>query len=781
MEKYPSMLPKQYLRTYPAPILGDFNRGPTILNDPGDFPDICVGAVNEWYNQQPDPSKCKHFPPEYKPHDDGWVTLNCRYDFFCVGEDSGPYLTYEIMSSCPEGYERDASVNFQAPDACKMDPRKKPEKNVGTPPCESSDGNPIDTRSGNKFQREIDYEFAGPHKIVVSRSYNSRRMRLAPLWTSNYFAKIVQLDFPVTAVLMFRPDGLIIYFRYMNGAWSADSDESGHLTATGFDSVGRVTGWLYRTKANEIETFNIYGYMDKRYQASGMASVSIVDKDGRLMSVMDSFGRSFSAAPNDGKLFSYLDPEGFGTSISYPLFPDRPESITFQDGGNKSYQYDAQVYGDVQSSLIAIVDEEQREFARWGYDYVPIDQWQLQAFAKSSQHGAAKERVELNYLPDGTVLVRSPLGAESTKSFTDILGARRLTSQSKVGGSGCAASAMNISHDINGNISVVDDFVGNRSCSKYDLDRNLKTVEVEGLPTSQQCGSVLNDNAALPPNARKIIRAWHPVWNLEIVRAEPLRITTTVYNGQVDPISSSKVNCVPEGTPLLPDGSDVAVVCRRYEHATIDITGSQGFSAVRGDSRHWEYTYNSVGQVLTELDPNGNEKIYEYWNNTLFNGTEAHTMGDLKSLREQVAVVNGAKKYRVTNYLSYDKAGRVKSTQLPNGALETRTYTARGWLETVGLAPSTGGLTQQTRLEYYKTGLLKKATRPDGHWTQYTYNDAHWLTDTEDSAGNKVHYEHDNMGNVKLERYSGADGNTAREVVRDYDALGRLQSVTGVQ
>jgi hypothetical protein len=93
------------------------------------------------------------------------------------------------------------------------------------------------------------------------------------------------------------------------------------------------------------------------------------------------------------------------------------------------------------------------------------------------------------------------------------------------------------------------------------------------------CLNRIPSGAALPEGARKISYQWHPQLPLKTGIAEPGFITTIVYNGQPDPFNGgATANCAPPDA-LLPDGSPIAIVCKRVKQATLDSDGSQGFSA----------------------------------------------------------------------------------------------------------------------------------------------------------------------------------------------------------
>src|SRR5688500_16086036 len=108
------------------------------------------------------------------------------------------------------------------------------------------------------------------------------------------------------------------------------------------------------------------------------------------------------------------------------------------------------------------------------------------------------------------------------------------------------------------------------------ISRNLETSRTEGLTAG----------GAPTPQTRTISTAWDVNFRLPTQIAEPLRITTNVYDA--------------DGTACGARGA----LCSRTVQATNDASGAQGFSATTvGTPRTWTYTYNANGSVLTVNGP----------------------------------------------------------------------------------------------------------------------------------------------------------------------------------
>jgi YD repeat-containing protein len=282
----------------------------------------------------------------------------------------------------------------------------------------------------------------------------------------------------------------------------------------------------------------------------------------------------------------------------------------------------------------------------------------------------------------------------------------------------------------------------------------------------------------LPSNVRKTSTQWHPDWRLDVKRAEPKRLTTNVYNGRPDPFNgNATASCAPS-TALLPDGKAIAVLCKSVEQATSDTNGAQGFSATLQagiPNRVQSYTYNQYGQVLTSTDARNNTTSYVYYSDTSFTGTDpnsvGHTLGDLQSMTNAAG--------HLTQYTQYDKSGRLLQSIDANGATTNNQYSPRGWLTQASVTSAGGGTPLVTSYGYDLAGQLTSVTYPGQGPITYSYDAAHRLTGITDAAGNSVSYTLDNAGNRTAEQFKDPSGVLAKSIGRAFDALNRVQSVSG--
>lgn len=239
-------------------------------------------------------------------------------------------------------------------------------------------------------------------------------------------------------------------------------------------------------------------------------------------------------------------------------------------------------------------------------------------------------------------------------------------------------------------------------------------------------------------------------------------MTTNIYNGQPDPFNGNAVASCAPADAILPDGSPIAVLCKKVEQATLDSNGAQGFAAQLDSSvsaRVWHYTYNQWGQLLSETDPANATTTYSYYASTNTN----YTRGDLQSIVDPEG--------KSTLFTRYDPNGRVLSQTSPNGVVTQNTYDARGRL----LTQSVGDMV--TVMTYLPTGLLHTLTQPNGYRITYAYDGAHRLTGWSDNRGHSGIYTLDAAGNRTSEQTKDAAGQLAYKAHYTIDALNRVASV----
>ncbi len=680
----------------------------------------------------------------------------------------------------------------------------------GNPPsCNLSAGNPIYPLHGNK--REVvnagfaigslglsftyDSVVKSPMAAGGSRPVVAKPASLGQLWTTALHRRILVQGAKLGA-LADRGDGRIVSFAGNgSGSYVPTADTSDRLLTVrgGFRYIDAAARSFenYDNGGNLLSIYYSNGEsVNFGYSTAGTPG-AVAPAPGYLIQATDNRGRLINlayhlppnAAPDAGGRISQItDPSGQTINFSYDL-KGNLSSILWPDGSTRSFIYDD---AGKPWALSGVSDELGVRYSTYTYDAAgrAVSTEYVGGVNKFSTSYATPPEVMVTEIVDTVaqairrnhswsvpqgIQLSNPNGSNAGLTATSINGKNYLGGRSQPAGAGCAASSSALTYDANGNAASKDDFNGSRMCMKYEPTRNLPTVAVEGLAggaTGVACGSVVPDAATLPVGSRKTSTAWHPTWRLAVKVAAPGRMTTNVYNGQPEPFTGVVASCAPASAPL-PDGSPVAVLCKTVEQATTDADGSLGFAGVpQADtpSRTTSYTYNANGQVLTakgartDLD---DTTTYAYYADT----TTSHTLGDLQS------VTNAAG--HVTHYTRYNKAGQLLESVGPNGVVTASVFDSRQRL----LSTSVGG--QLTSYGYDAAGQLIRVTQPDASYVGFEYDAAHRQTAVFDNRGNRIEYALDNQGNRVAENVKDSSGALRRQMARSFDALGRLQHLSG--
>ena len=358
--------------------------------------------------------------------------------------------------------------------------------------------------------------------------------------------------------------------------------------------------------------------------------------------------------------------------------------------------------------------------------------------------GVNTNRYQLNFDPSGLkTTVTDPLGSVRTYNFTNILGVLKQTSQDQPGGSGCGAASSNLGYDANGNVAFRVDFNGHRTNYAYDLTRNLETLRTEGL------GNTGSATAA----TRSIATTWHATWRLPIQIIEKNAAGTALR--QIDLVYDNRGN--------------------KTSQSIKDI----GLGITRTTT--WTYTYSAIasGQIDQLVIKGPRTDVVDSTTITFWpadatcagagTGYDKGCRGQIKQIANAVG--------QITQYNRYNQHGQVEQIIDPNGLTTNLTYDARQRL--TQRSNSDGVKTETTQYQYDGVGQLIQTIQPDNSTITYTYDGAHRLTTIADSLGNSIAYTLDAIGNRTGEQVKDPAGTLARQTSRIFDALNRLQTVTG--
>jgi RHS repeat-associated protein len=650
--------------------------------------------------------------------------------------------------------------------------------NPKQPPEDCCVGNPVNPAYGAKYQEEVDFPGTAAGELKLVRFYNSARdpekaSGFGDSWTHGYLRRLAVIltssgsPIPYEAVFARRPNGQIFVFKRISGVWQPDADVNASLVEV-LDQQNQVTGRrLTVGDRQEVESYDLVGRLTSIQERTGRTQTltysdgtgganggflldangnptTTVIPQGTLIRITDSGGRVMQFGYDmPVRISKIVDPMGWVYRYQYGA-NNNLMTVTYPDLRTRQYVYNepANTSGaNLPRALTGIIDENNVRYATYKYD--------PQGRAVSTEHANGVDSYVLSYSLDASgnpvsTSVTDARGTTRNYSFASAVGAVKQTGLDQPGASSFQAQT----HDANGNVASRTDWNGNRTNYAYDLARNLETSRTEGLTSA----------GGTTPQTRTISTQWHPAFRLPTGIAEPLRITSFVYD---------------------PDGAQCgakSALCSKTVVATTDADGSQGFGAMpSGTARTSTYTYNADGLVLSANGPRtdvSDVTTYTYYANSASCPTAngGHPVG----CRGRPATVTNALGHMMS-ITAYNGNGHPKRIDSPTGLVTEILY---NWRQQP-VSRSVGG--ELTSYEYGPTGQLAKVTLPDGSFLSYGYDSAHRLTQIQDNLGNRIVYTLDATGNRTLEEVRDPANALMQKRSRVYNSLNRLFQELGAQ
>jgi len=710
------ILPTTGLATYPATIVSwyDYGYAPGKLS----MPPSGNGRIADWHATWPGHPDMYLSPAQCSYYGQGLI-INCS------STGCGGGFTCRADLSCPDG----SAPNYANGTCAGVNYQKSAGENSG---CASKVGNPCDSATGNKYQKDVDFsnESIG---LSFRRHYNSvqqlRNTNSIGYGWSHQLAP--SLEILTGKIFIHQADGRAEWLTLSNGLWQGDADSQLRLTQ---DS----TGYSLTDQLGVVERYDTAGRIVSRTEANGRTTTYSYDSSQRLVTVTGPFGHSLQLAYDSAnRISSVTYPDGLSSQYQYDS-DGNLSKVTYQDGSFKLYHYESTAFPH---ALTGITDENGDRYATWAYD--------SQGRANLSKHAGDVEQVALSYNNDNSTDVVDSFNASRHYTFQTILNVQKLTAISQPAGAGSVAATHTQSYDANGNLASRTDFNGNLSCYVYDLSRNLETTRIEGLAPGASCPANLSTYVPAPNSIeRKISSQWHANYHLPTQIDEAGRRTAFNYDAG--------------GNLLSKAVTDTAT----------------------GQNRRWSYTYNNLGQVLSADGPRTDVSditAYSYYSDT----TATHHPGDLWKITNALG--------HTTTFTAYDANGRLLSLTDPNGLVIGFAYDARGRLTQKTVDGNTtaytydkaGNLTQTTSA----AGVTHTFTYDAAHrLTDITDALGGKIHYTLDAMGNRTKEEIlDSSGAVvktrsrvydalnRLAQDIGAYNQTTRY---EYDANGNLTQVT---
>ncbi|MCC6707728.1 MAG: hypothetical protein IT492_09220 [Gammaproteobacteria bacterium] len=640
--------------------------------------------------------------------------------------DNDRQLVFEDLLGRPSGAQ-----------SCKATGGLNEGANLGGEcPALANGSNPVNTVTGNKYQREADYAGTVHGELAFVRYYNSLLTEHRDIGLGWRHAYSTTLTVTTArngdqSARLTRADGRVLVFNKPAGKTQFGSDA---LTVGRFRQLAGANVFEYTDGDDVRERFDLPAsrsasrgtitrlLLTLRYDPrSGRRENLVYDQQRRLSAVHGRFGRSLRFVHDAaGRLREMTDPAGrryvydydrLGhlIRVTYPDLDDRADDGASRNNNPvRAYRYDDP---DWPKGLTDIVDESGSVYAHWDYD--------TRGRALVSEHAGGAQRVVFDYQGAYTAITDA-LG--QTRSYNTQIEAGVGLISAVTGGdcNFCGAGPLaSTTYDSNGQRNLITDHAGNVTDFDYSAD-GLQLRKSEGGGVEQRITTT----------------SWDAEWRLpEVVTiadgaGRVLRRTTNEYWG--------------------------AQLKRRVEEdllagAAARITSYEYFGEADANDPRIGLVKSVDGPRSDVLDVTS----YDYDPLT----------GNLLSVTDALG--------HVTRYTAHDSEGRVLHEVDANGIETHYQYDARGRM----LSRTVDGA--ETRMQYDARGLLTNATFADGATQGYAYDAAQRLVRVENSAGVAVEYSLDALGNRIEERYLDSAGAVVNRHTRIYNRHNQLEQLIG--
>ncbi|HEY4091632.1 MAG TPA: RHS repeat-associated core domain-containing protein [Luteibacter sp.] len=657
-------------------------------------------------------------------------------------------------------------------------------KNAGGCDCDSGNGNdrgdqptpatamgmdPVNTSTGNKYLQDTDFKSPSP-ALTFRRFYNSissvQPTSLGTSWRHSFDRSLSLVS--ATQITLFRPDGRFEQFVKSSGAWKADADVPDRLTEQD-DPTGVVTGYtVFLAAVRETEQYSSEGLLQSVTTASGLTTTftystsatpaTLAPKAGLLLQAVGPDGRMLAFAYNASGLLTQVTlPDGQLLQYAYDTTTASLIKVQYPDGKARQYLYDESslTSSTLLGLLTGVIDESGKRFESTTYD--------SSARAISTSRAAGVDVSSIVYgTQSGSVpatnTLTTPLGTSTNLSYKNVLGAIKVVGTTQPCGEQCTQPWQAQSYDANGYPTSRTNFNGATITTVFDTN-GLLTRQVEATGTADQ---------------RNTSRTWDTALRVPLTQA----------------VSNAKGIVASKNSWSYNARGQVTAECAVDPAVTVTYACGSQAHAPKG-IRQTRYTYCDavdatqcpmLGLLLTKDGPRTDVTDlarYSYYLTTDEAGCgtaggACHRAGDTYQVIDAAG--------HVSTTLAYDKAGRVVRQKDANGVISDTTYTPRGWLASRTVRASATGAASNgdatTTLTYTYAGLLETITDPDGVTWGFTYDDAQRLVDIADAQGGHIRYTLDAAGNRIKEETFDAAGTSRRSVLRAYNKLGQLISLT---
>lgn len=583
--------------------------------------------------------------------------------------------------------------------------------------------------SGNFVQQKTDLYVPGVagFDLDLTRTYNSQDERDGPFgfgWSS-----ILSMSLRIAndgSVDVRYPDG--------HGAWFKTDDGTTYVPGDKgiYDTLTLQGDELVLTTPDQItyHFHNLKGHLLSMKDRHDNTITFERDDDGKVTSIIDSAGRTYTLAYDETHVTSITDPAGRTLTYQYS---DEGDLINFTDANGGVHQY---AYED-EHLLVSLTDPEGITYLKNTYD--------------------DERRVIEQLDADGSLSTASY--SESQTVFTDNLN-----------------NATTLEIDDRHRVTKITDALGNSEISAYDENDNVTSyTDKNGETWTTSYDSQGNPLSETDPQGFTVSYTYNATNDLLSMTdmggpGNTPRTTNLERNGQGD-ITSIK----------QPDGTTIAM---SYDNA------GQMLTLTLPNGNTTTLSYDGEGNLVDITDPLSNKSSYSYdsvGRMTAMTDANGHTVSLTYDNNDNITSITDPKNQTIS--MTYDGNDLLTRMEDRRGGVWTYAYD-----ENLKLVAETDPEGDKTTHAYDKMYNRISSTDPRGNTTTYRYDAIYQLVEIEDALHGTTTLAYDPNGNLTsvtnaLNHTTAFAYDTKNQITKitdalngtttmTYDAVGRLTSET---
>ena len=635
-----------------------------------------------------------------------------------------------------------------------------PATNPDMDPCPcggfSPAGDPVDLLTGGKHEVVVDYTDGDDFDQVV-RTYRATSTGVVarPEFGQSWYGIVPAVGAidPTTGILtVSTPDGFTMRFTYnpASSSWTYASSYPKVLVPTLVSNFTVPTDW-------------------RTYLQANAGNWTLTLPDGQQLSLSTSPGAAYAAV----FVAASLSPTGYQTSYTYNLdATNRWQVATIAGADGRTMRV---TWADTVVSQVALPDGSSLQYSHDAPSGGTGHTDRLTNVQRLSAAGSVLwsqsylyENTNLPYAFTGTV---DALGVRRTVETLNNAG--QVTSSSKADNTetltfayGTPSSGV-VTNSITNQLSKTSTYTFTTPSNSLGAHQTGQSDAPTSLSPSRQSTSIVGadgnissetdfkGNVTLYSGYDSHSRATS--WTLANGTSAQRTETTSWYPTLDKPTEQT--------VPGLTTDYTYDALGRVLTKKLTDTTTTTAPYSTNGQTRTWTYTWTTGGKLASIDGPKGLD----------INGKPDTTTFAYDANNNLQTSTNGLG--QVTTFSNYDANGRPGRMVEPNGRITDFTYDHIGRLATRTVRGGSDG-DAVTTLTYDLEGQLTSITPPATDTLYFDYTAVGRLNDVHDSAGNKITYAYDVLGNRTSDTTTRADNSIRKTVGRTFDDLSRMLTET---